>query len=135
MRARSAFLLCLALACGSPTEPSPTLQFEGLVVFGIPTLPITAQALEGGIKVSGVIPTPTAEYTLSGHLRAVGGNKLVLEVVVDKTQAGAPFPVQNYYEGRIGNLSSGSYDLEVTHTLHITTPQTATVFHGVVHVP
>ena len=135
MRAPLAVLFCLALACGSPTEPSPTLQFEGVVVFGIPTLPITAQPLEGGIKVSGVIPTPTAEYTLTGHIRAVGANKLVLEVIVDKTQEGAPFPVQNYYEGRIGNLDAGDYDLEVTHTLHITAPQTTTAFHGVVRVP
>lgn len=135
MRALPAVLLCLALACGSPTEPDPTLQFEGRVVFGIATLPVTAQGLDGGIKVSGVIPTPTSDYTLTGHLSAVGGRKLILEVSVDSTRAGVPLPVQNYYESRIGNLNKGAYDLEVIHTLHIAATQTASVFRGVVQVP
>ena len=135
MRALAVLLVGLGLACGGPTEPSPTLQFEGLVVFGIPTLPVTAEPLDGGIKVSGVIPTPTAEYTLAGHIRSAGGNRLVLDIIVERTQDGVPFPVQNYYQGRIGNLSRGDYDLEVFHTLHITDPQTSSVFHGVVHVP
>ena len=134
-RVWAVLLVSLGVACGGPTEPSPTLHFEGLVVFGIPTLPITAEPLEGGIKVSGVIPTPTDEYTLTGHIRSAGGNRLVLDVVVERTHAGVAIPVQNYYEGRIGNLGRGDYDLEVFHTLHVGATQTSSVFHGVVHVP
>lgn len=134
---RVAALLILLAACGSPTGTgAPILSFTGQVVFGIPTLATRAEYQDGGIKVTGVLQTPTADYTLSGTLSVIGSRQLSLEIDADKTRSGAPpFPVQNYYEGRIRNLAPGDYDLEVIHTLHTAQVQSAQVFRQNVRVP
>jgi len=135
MRALPAALVLFAASCGSPTEPTrPTLQFTGLIVFGIPTLETTALGLEGGIDVTGVLPTPSATYTLFGKLEFENG-RLVLNIDAYDNRPGAPFPVQNYYVGRIRHLPAGEYDLQVFETLHVGAAQKSSVLHQTVQVP
>jgi hypothetical protein len=136
MKALSVALLCIAASCDTPTEPvQPTLQFTGLVVFGIATLETRAEGHRGGIDVSGVLPTPTAQYSLFGTLEAPGSRQLVLQIDARNDHAGAPFPVQNLYLGQIRNLASGNYDLQVFETVHVDAAQPELVFHQTVHVP
>jgi hypothetical protein len=109
-------LLGTVLACGSPTEPSaPFLHFEADVVFGIPTIPITAKPQAGGIIISGVFQTPTSGYTLSGALVVLGARLLRLEVDAHGTDPAAPFPTQNFYRAQVGDLEPGDYDVSVYH--------------------
>lgn len=129
-------LLGAALACGSPTEPSvPTLDFEGLVVFGIPTLPTTAKLEQGGILVTGVFQTPTSGYTLSGALSVPGLRALRIDVDAHGTSPGLPFATQNYYRAQVRDLAPGVYELSVYHTDHKTagTPS-ARVYYQVIRI-
>ena len=135
MRALAALLLG-AVACGSPTEPfRPTLEFSGFIVFGIPTLETAAVVREGGMDVTGVIPTTSTQYTLFGTLEHPHDGQLVLRVDAYDNRPGVPFPVQNYYVGRIRNLPAGAYELRVFETVHSGEPQTTQVFHETVQVP
>jgi len=132
---RAAFLLLGLAACGAPTEPvRPLLAFSSTIIFGIPTIATRVQAHPDGIKVSGVITTPSAEYTLFGKVTA-DGSKLRLEINVYNNRQGAPFRVQNYYEGIISNLTPGDYDLLVIHTLHYDTTTSEQAFHEAIHIP
>lgn len=130
------FLLLLAVACGSPTGPGgPTLQLTGSVVFGIPTLATTAVIQPGGVDVTGVIPTPSAEYTLFGKLDASTAGRLIVEVTAYNNRPGAPFPVQNYYVGRIRHLPAGAYELQVFEILHATQVHSELVLRDTIQVP
>ncbi|HEU5217545.1 MAG TPA: hypothetical protein VFU23_02745 [Gemmatimonadales bacterium] len=135
MRRLSVPLLLLA-ACGSPTESNhPTLRFENGVVFGIPTLPITAVPGSGSIIVSGVIQTVTGGFSLFGDLRAGPGNALTVRVDVYLTGPGFNFVTQNFYRASVGSLPPGDYDVSVIHVLHDPSPaRTQQAFHGTVHV-
>lgn len=137
MRLAVCSLLGAALACGSPTEPStPFLHFEADVVFGIPTLPITAKPQPGGIIISGVFQTPTTGYTLSGALTVPGSHVLRLDVDAHGTDDPFPFPTQNFYRAQVGDLSSGDYDVSVYHKDR-NRPEVPSVrvYHQVVRVP
>ena len=97
------------LACDPPTAPGPpSLEFKGQVVFGLRTLPTEAVGEPGGITVTGVIPTPTSGYTLFGELKDVNAREMTLEINATIDHEVVPFPVQNYYQGRIRNLRRGT---------------------------
>ena len=116
MRFAYGCLLGTVLACGSATEPStPFLHFEADVVFGIPTLPITAKPQPGGIIISGVFQTLTTGYTLSGALAVIGVRTLRLDVDAHGTDTAFPFPTQNFYRAQVGDLAPGDYDISVYH--------------------
>jgi len=134
-RAAVALLLVLA-ACEPPTAPGPpSLTFEGLIVFGIATLPTAAVGEEGGIKVTGVVPTPSSGYTLFGEIKGVSGRVMTLEINAYDDHPGFPFRTQNYYVGRIGNLRRGTYVLKVVHVVHSsTTTDSVIAFHQEVRV-
>lgn len=137
MRAFAAGLILLAAACGSPTAPgAPVLSFTGVIVFGIPTLATQAESIDGGIKITGVLQTPSADFTVSGRLSTIGGRQLTVEIQADRTLSGAPpFPVRHYYEGLIERLVRGDYELTVIHTLNTAQVQSAQVFRQTVRVP
>lgn len=137
MRLAYCTLLGAALACGSATEPStPFLHFESDVVFGIPTIPITATPQAGGIIVSGVFQTLTTGYTLSGTLVVLSSRALRLAVDAHGTDTPFPFPTQNYYRAQIGDLAPGDYDVSVFHKDR-NRPEVpeVRVYHQVVTVP
>jgi hypothetical protein len=135
MRRLSLVLLVLA-ACGSPTEPNfPTLVFENGVVFGIPTLPITAVGGTGSIVVSGVIQTDGGGYSLFADLHPGPSNLLTLQVDVYLTGPGFHFLTQNFYRARLQSLAPGDYDLSVIHVLHDPAPgRRERAYHQTVHV-
>jgi len=134
-RVAVALFLTLA-ACEPPTAPGPpSLKFEGLIIFGLPTLPTVAVAEKHGIKVTGVIPTPTSGYTLFGELKEINGQVMTLAINAWDDHSGLPFRVQNYYEGHIGNLRRGTYDLQVVHVVHsLATADSVIAFHQEVRV-
>ena len=111
------------------------MQLTGTIVFGIPTLATTALTQPGGIDVTGVLPTPSAEYTLFGKLDASTQGRLIVEVTAYNNRPGAPFPVQNYYVGRIRNLLAGTYEIQVYEILHATQVRTELVLRDTVQVP
>jgi hypothetical protein len=116
MRSAVFALLAATLACGSPIEPSaPSLDFESGVVFGIPTLPTTAKPESGAIVVTGVFQTPTTGYDLSGFLSTPRLRVLRIDVDAHGVDFGFPFPTQNFYRARVGDLTPGDYDLSVYH--------------------
>jgi hypothetical protein len=130
-------LLGAALACGSPIEPStPFLHFEADVVFGIPTIPITAKPQAGGIIISGVFQTLTSGYTLSGALVVISAHVLRLDVDAHGTSEPFPFPTQNFYRAQVGDLSPGDYDVSVYHKDRNRPELPAVrVYHELVRVP
>ena len=133
---RRVSLVLLLAACGSPTEPNhPRLKFENGVVFGIPTLPITAVGGSGSILVSGVIQTATGGFSLFADLHAGAGNALTLQVDVYLTGPGLNFLTQNFYRAELQSLLPGDYDLSVIHVLHDPSPlRRERVYHQTVRV-
>lgn len=131
MRPAAVVLLLSLAACEAPTEPSPpSLQFEGLLVFGLRTLPTEAVGERRGIKVTGVLSTPTSGYTLFGEIKVVSDRTITLGINAYDDHDGFPFRSQNYYEGQIGNLRRGVYDLQVVHVVHsIATADSVIAFH------
>lgn len=137
MRLAYCTLLGAALACGSATEPNtPFLHFESDVVFGIPTIPITAKPQPGGIIISGVFQTLTTGYTLSGALVVLSSRTLRLAVDAHGTDTPFPFPTQNFYRAQIGDLAPGDYEVSVYHKDR-NRPEVpeVRVYHQVVSVP
>jgi hypothetical protein len=116
-------LLVLLAACDSPASPAqPELEFENGVVFGIPTLPITAVGSTGAIVVSGVIQTSSTGYSFFPTLRLGEANALTLEIDVQQTSAGFNFPTQNFYRARVLTLAPGDYVVTVIHQLRVPPP-------------
>lgn len=110
--------LILSVACsGTPTEPSdPEFQFHSEVVFGIRTLETSVAVRVYGVDITGVFPTDLG-YKLFGTLEMLSGNQLIFKVKAIKDREAPAVRVQNYYVGRIINLPSGEYDLQVFETL------------------
>jgi len=130
MRRAAVVLLWLA-ACEAPTEPGPpSLTFEGFLVFGIRTLPTAAVGERRGITVTGVLSTPTSGYTLFGEIKVMSDRVITLGINAHDDHSGFPFRAQNYYEGHIGNLRRGVYELQVVHVVHSTaTADSVIAFH------
>jgi hypothetical protein len=136
-RLRGFFLLPLFLlaGCGAATEPSPpSLEFDGQLIFGFPTLPTVATAETGGILVTGALQTPTLGYSLRGVLSSEGSRVLRLEVDAYLIEEPLPFAAQHYYRAHLKNLVRGSYDLIVVHTFLYSQVVNQTVFHGAIRV-
>jgi hypothetical protein len=134
--------LCLVagglLACGSlPTEPDPPeLEFDSGLVFGIPTLPVTAVPEPGGFLVTGVFQTATTGYTLFAALTVPSPRVLRIDIEAHELDLGFPFVSQNYYRARVVDLRSGDYDVSVYH-IDRERPEVpgVRVYHQTVRVP
>ncbi len=128
-------LIVVLAACDSPLAPSnPKLSFEGQVVFGFPTLPITAAPEAGGILVTGALKTRTTGYVLQGGLQSTGVRSLRLEVEALLSGDSLPFLTQNYYRAHLQNLGAGTYTVMVVHVFHYAVVETDTVYRATVRV-
>jgi hypothetical protein len=137
MTRRVLWLGLLTLACGDPSAPTrtvPTLEFAGVVVFGIPTLPTTAIGDARSMLITGVVQTQGAGFTLFGALHA-DGQSLMLEIDAYDTKPGGFFKTQNYYRATVRDLAPGEYSLQVFHAIHDPAPGIRErVFNGTVRV-
>ena len=59
---------------------------------------------------------------------------MTLEINATIDHEVVPFPVQNYYQGRIRNLRRGTYTLLVVHVVHSDTTYSVLAFHQEVRV-
>ncbi|MGH7559548.1 MAG: hypothetical protein ACRENB_00865 [Gemmatimonadales bacterium] len=128
--------LVVALACGSPTDPSeaPRLEFSHRVLFGVATQPVAAIGGDGVIRLSAVFQTPRSGYTLLAVLTVEQARSLNIVVQAVQTMTGFPFPTQNYYEGTIRGLTEGDYELTVVHFLRDSPPTETTVYRQTITV-
>ena len=136
MPRHSLVAVVLLAACGS-TAPNrvSSLVFESTVLAGIPTLPTSAVPTPGMIEITGVIPTIGTGFRLSGKVTLTRANQLTLVIDAYDNAPGAPFPAQNLYKARLGQLAPGDYDVSVIHDVHEPAPGVRErVFHPTVHV-
>jgi hypothetical protein len=123
------------VGCESATAPSsPTLDFDGSLIFGFPTIPTVVSPESGGILVTGELRTPTPGYSIRGVLSADGSRGLRLEVDAYLIEEPLPFPSQHYYRAHLKNLARGNYDLTVVHTFLYAEVVSDTVFRGSIRV-
>ncbi len=113
-----AALLCAAVACDSPTAPSPVLssfQVSGGINFGSPPAAPSVDVSPGRISVTAETTTPTPCYTLAGDFTAAS-RELRLQVDARPSGSGACVQVIGRFSyNAVLTLPAGTYTLVVVH--------------------
>jgi len=127
----------LAGACSGATGPEGAFDFETREVFGFPSLVPQAKVVNGGdIQFTGLIITPTTNYSVVGQLARPTSRSVVVTVLGTPSQTGgAKFDTQNYFAATVKNLHKGSYDVRLIFIVESTERDSTDVLHQSVAVP